>query len=165
MATTIARIQIPNASLLAANIAAATTYYIPRNAAAGFANAPLVNVNATTLGAGYIFDVSEYSGCLLVATTAGMTSAAGCVVSAQGIHPELQPLPAASQPIPIAGAGFTFSLPAIAATASTQGLAFNAVTSANRVSSVALEVAFTTLPTAGADLWVYLFGFPWKSYE
>lgn len=159
------RIQIPNASLRAANISAATTYYIPRTAAQGFANAPLLNVNSATLPSQYVFDVSPYASCLLVATTAGMTTAAGCVVSAQAILPETSPLPVASLPIPIAGAGFTKSCPAIAAAASTQAIPFNEPGNAGRMATCALTVALTTLTTAGADLWVYLLGFPWKSYE
>lgn len=165
MAIVVARIQIPNASLRAANISAATTYYIPRQAANGFGSAPLLNINSATLPAQYVFDVSPYASCQLIATSAGMTTAAGCVVSAQAILPETSPLPVASLPIPITGAGFIKSCPAIAATASTQGISFNDVTNVARMSTIALTVALTTLTTAGADLWVYLLGFPWKSYE
>lgn len=163
MSTTIARIKIPNANMVA--MTPASQYYINSNGT--------LTLAGTSVTPPTVFDATDYRAIkvIIAVGSPGLTTAAGGQVTIQpSVLPEIASQPAAGMLTFVAadGVAIVTGLGAAAATLSgsrSLGVENSATPAPVLMSQFVLELVFSTSPTAGADLYLWCLGFGWKSYE
>jgi hypothetical protein len=155
MSIQIARIRIPNASMAAMNPGQA--YFIDPSGS-------LLTANTATKPL-YVWDGSPYRAIKLIASVGspGMTSASAGTIGLQpSVLPDWQNPPAAGMPFYASADGSNqITTLAAAATTVSSNMFFPAQITGSLIGNFTLTLTFTTVPTAGADLWLYVLGWKW----
>lgn len=142
----------------------ATAYWIANNGS--------LSLLSTATVPTAVYDASPYRAVKIVATVGspGLTTAAtGIIIVQPSINPEI-PIPAAGIPTYNSADGSN-AITGINAVAfnSTFSKGLNVENSGIATSLIwvqfALGLQFATVPTAGADMFIYVLGCGWKSYE